>query len=1504
MYTEANNASPGQKARLIAQHISITSDMCLEFWYHMYGSGQGTLSVLTNVQNQGKTLWTKSGNQGNVWNRATFDISGSQSTTDIIFEEVRGRDFSSDTAIDDIVLKNGKCSDLYGNCDFELDLCSWSNSINDDIDWVVGMGSTQSFDTGPTNDHTYGNSTGKYLFIETSSPSVAGYVAILSSELFMPRDSVCFHFFYNMYGASIGTLRVRLVTYNASANAMPELNRQVLWELSGNQNQGWYEGIIPIVPQRNSYKIFIEGVVGFSYTGDIGIDDLKFSTDLASNCIFTPSKAQYTATTITTVTQASATVPAGFVCSFDNDLCSWQQDQSDKKDWIRQSGSTPSFGTGPTQDHSTGHGFYMYLETSDGHYNDTARLISPQITDNSPQCFSFWYFMYGTSVNRLDVQLWGTDNRFTVAWQKNGTQGNSWQQASIDIGGGGTNIAQTAMIVLEAVQGSSYDGDIAIDDVSLVTGQCASGGGSFVDCDFESLDICGYLQDTYDVFDWTRASGATDSYNTRPINDHTYQTSAGHYMYIEATNRHNGDSARLWSRAFSPKSGQCLSFFYHMHGSNMGTLSLSYGQWENNGASARYSSIWSLKGPQPNNWIQQIVPLPNPPATPISIVFEGDVGAGFLSDIAIDDIKLQDFCSSPGDCTFETGLCGWLASQSTFNGVTTQFMRTTASSRLFNSSVPHPLADHTLGNGNGNYMILFSNGNSARQQGQRVTLVSDVIRATGSNGACFHFWFVNYGVTYSFLSVATENGPTIWRQNSTTASQTFTEAQLPIISNTPFKIVFNVQLRGGQGYVALDDFSVTDGYCQSPPSNIDCNFEKDICLWHQNTNDQFDWTRKSGRTESSNTGPTVDHTLKTDQGFYIYIETSSPRRPNDTAVIESPGVLNSGPKCLHFWYHMFGQNINTLNMYTVAPGSSRLLVWTKHGSQANDWLDAAVTLQLTAGTTIQFEGVRGTEYLGDIAIDDISLVPGTCISDTTANRCDFEIDMCGYRSETAGFWQRWQRSTSTTGTGPTNDHSYGTPQGHYAYAEASSPRVPGDKIRMIGLPRPATTAQCVSYYYHMFGVNMGSLEVRYRTGPNVETSLYIHRGNLGDKWYKNEVTVRSSTSWQLIFESTVGNGPASDIAIDDITITDGSCGASEGSCDFETNMCTWSSLVRGSSWLWSSAQTVTGTKPSNDHTLGTSAGKFLVLNYKSNVVSNNAALVSQPMSSFNGNKCFTFWYIKSGTGTSMTLYLTDTSNNNLYPIWSLPLTFTSEWSYASVPIGAQSSNYLMEFDGFVNSTYGYVAIDDFVGKISSTADCPLFPASAVPKNQPMTSPPSTTTLAPFIPLSKYDCSFESDFCQWTQENSLDTFDWVRAQGPKGSAATGPVVDHSYGTNAGWYAYITSSYVANPNQAQNQTAWLLSPAIPNTVYCFTLWYHMYGSHVGRLNIYKLNLATQRKDLYASQSGNHGSEWQSLQIKFTGSGNDKIIIEGIRGANTLGDIAIDDIMVLAGSSCHAQ
>ena len=66
------------------------------------------------------------------------------------------------------------CEDLFGcpcftgSCDFEeKSFCSWLNVPNgnkslglDDFDWTLGSGSTPSWQTGPSTDHTTGSSLG------------------------------------------------------------------------------------------------------------------------------------------------------------------------------------------------------------------------------------------------------------------------------------------------------------------------------------------------------------------------------------------------------------------------------------------------------------------------------------------------------------------------------------------------------------------------------------------------------------------------------------------------------------------------------------------------------------------------------------------------------------------------------------------------------------------------------------------------------------------------------------------------------------------------------------------------------------------------------------------------------------------------------------------------------------------------------------------------------------------------------------------------------------------------------------------------------------------------------------------------------------------------------------------------------------------------------------------------------------------------------------------------
>ena len=45
------------------------------------------------------------------------------------------------------------------------------------------------------------------------------------------------------------------------------------------------------------------------------------------------------------------------------------------------------------------------------------------------------------------------------------------------------------------------------------------------------------------------------------------------------------------------------------------------------------------------------------------------------------------------------------------------------------------------------------------------------------------------------------------------------------------------------------------------PTSFNCNFETNLCGLKQLPDDNFDWTRQRGKTPSTGTGPSTDHTL-------------------------------------------------------------------------------------------------------------------------------------------------------------------------------------------------------------------------------------------------------------------------------------------------------------------------------------------------------------------------------------------------------------------------------------------------------------------------------------------------------------------------------------------------------------------------------------------------------------------------------------------------------------------
>lgn len=121
------------------------------------------------------------------------------------------------------------------------------------------------------------------------------------------------------------------------------------------------------------------------------------------------------------------------------------------------------------------------------------------------------------------------------------------------------------------------------------------------------------------------------------------------------------------------------------------------------------------------------------------------------------------------------------------------------------------------------------------------------------------------------------------------------------------------------------------------------------------------------------------------------------------------------------------------------------------------------------------------------------------------------------------------------GTGPTDDISGG---GNYIYTEASNPRDPGDVAIIYSslIDVSNLTSPELNFYYHMFGPNMGTLEIEIFDG-NSYTNIFSLTGDQGDQWFQNTIPIVTSSSViQFKIIGIIGGDWSGDIAIDNFEV--------------------------------------------------------------------------------------------------------------------------------------------------------------------------------------------------------------------------------------------------------------------------------------------------------------------------------------------------------------------------------
>ncbi len=145
--------------------------------------------------------------------------------------------------------------------------------------------------------------------------------------------------------------------------------------------------------------------------------------------------------------------------------------------------------------------------------------------------------------------------------------------------------------------------------------------------------------------------------------------------------------------------------------------------------------------------------------------------------------------------------------------------------------------------------------------------------------------------------------------------------------------------------------------------------------WTQSVTDDMDWTRTSGSTPSSSTGPSGA------AGGSYYLFTEANGNNNKSAVLESGPMDFSAtlPPTLSFDYHMYGSAMGSLSV-EVGTGGAIDTVWARSGQQQSSysapWETVILDLSSFAGQSnvfIRIHGVVGSNFKSDMALDNLRL---------------------------------------------------------------------------------------------------------------------------------------------------------------------------------------------------------------------------------------------------------------------------------------------------------------------------------------------------------------------------------------------------------------------------------------------------------------------------------------------------------------------------------------------------
>ncbi|XP_029058799.1 MAM domain-containing protein 2 [Monodon monoceros] len=434
-------------AQLISPVTTAPMSGCLLFYYQLQQGNDSIFSVYTrDVAGLYEEIW-KMGNPGNAdWNLAEVEFSAPY-PMEVIFEVAFNGPKGGYVALDDISFSPVPCqnqterpfSAVEASCNFEEDLCNFYQD-KEGPGWTRVKVKPNMHRAG---DHTSG--LGYFLMANTKFTSQPGYIGRLYGPSLPGNLQYCLRFYYAIYGFL--KMSDTLAVYIFEENHMVQ---DKIWSVLESPRGVWMQAEITFKKPMPTKVVFMSLCKSFWDCGLVALDDITIEL---GSC-WSPEKLP---------------TPPG-ECTFEQDECAFTQERRNRSSWHRRRGETPTSYTGPKGDHTTGVGYYMYIEASHMVYGQKARLLSRPLRGvTGKHCFTFFYHMYGAGTGLLNVYLKkeGGSEEFLL-WRRRGEQSISWLRVLIEY-----TCERRHQIIFEAIRGVSIRSDIAIDDVKFQAGSCA-----------------------------------------------------------------------------------------------------------------------------------------------------------------------------------------------------------------------------------------------------------------------------------------------------------------------------------------------------------------------------------------------------------------------------------------------------------------------------------------------------------------------------------------------------------------------------------------------------------------------------------------------------------------------------------------------------------------------------------------------------------------------------------------------------------------------------------------------------------------------------------------------------------------------------------------------------------------------------------------------------------------------------------------------------------------------